>query len=127
MLARQPSGFGLAPGIVNADEIDQATRKNAQEVAAEGAELAGNAGLGAQPRTCSQVTTTANAILTEAEAVGASAILIGSRGLTGLKSLLLGSVSHAVIQHADRTVVVVASPDVASARDRERRNSHAPG
>jgi hypothetical protein len=28
VLARQPSGFGLAPGIVNAHEIDQATRKN---------------------------------------------------------------------------------------------------
>jgi nucleotide-binding universal stress UspA family protein len=45
---------------------------------------------------------------------------MGSRGLTGVKSLLLGSVSHAVIQHADRTVIVVPSPEVAAARARER-------
>ena len=44
---------------------------------------------------------------------------MGSRGLTGVKSLLLGSVSHEVIQHADRTVVVVPSPDVAASRARE--------
>jgi nucleotide-binding universal stress UspA family protein len=42
--------------------------------------------------------------------VGAGAIVIGSRGLTGVKSLLLGSVSHEVIRHADGTVVVVPWP-----------------
>ena len=44
---------------------------------------------------------------------------MGSRGLTGLKPLLLGSVSHAVIQHASRMVIVVPSPQVAAARVRE--------
>ena len=44
---------------------------------------------------------------------------MGSRGLTGVKSLLLGSVSHEVIQHADRTVVVVPSPHVAESRAKE--------
>jgi nucleotide-binding universal stress UspA family protein len=55
-------------------------------------------------------------ILDEARELGATAIVVGSRGLTGVKSLLLGSVSHALIQHADRTVIVVPSPDVAAAR-----------
>jgi nucleotide-binding universal stress UspA family protein len=45
---------------------------------------------------------------------------MGTRGLTGVKSLLLGSVSHAVLQHADRAVVVVPSPEVA----RERGQHH---
>jgi nucleotide-binding universal stress UspA family protein len=121
------SGFGLAPGMIDYEEVDAATRKSAEERAEEGAQLACDAGLNAQPRTCSQVTTTASAILTEAEEVGASAILMGSRGLTGLKSLLLGSVSHAVIQHAGRTVIVVPSPDVAAARERERRKAQTPG
>ena len=61
----------------------------------------------------------AAAILGEADALEATAIRMGSRGLTGVKSLL-GSVSHAVIQHADRTVIVVPAPEVAAARARER-------
>jgi nucleotide-binding universal stress UspA family protein len=120
VLARSTVGFGMVPSIPDAEEIDQAARKNAEERAEEGAELARNAGLNAQACTCSQESTTSDAILSEADAVGASAILMGSRGLTGLKSLLLGSVSHAVIQHADRAVIVVPSPDVAAARERER-------
>lgn len=45
---------------------------------------------------------------------------MGSRGLTSVKSLVLGSASHAVLQHADRTVIVVPSPQVAAARERDR-------
>ncbi len=127
VLAHAPSGFGLTPGMIDFEEVDLATRKSAEERAEEGAQLARDGGLNAQPRTCSQVTTTATAILSEAEQIGASAILMGSRGLTGLKSLLLGSVSHAVIQHADRPVIVVPSPDVAAAREGERREAQASG
>jgi nucleotide-binding universal stress UspA family protein len=107
-------------GLANMEEIDDASRKQAERRATEGTELARTSGLKATPRTCSQETTTADAILTEAEAIGAEAIVMGSRGLTALKSLLLGSVSHAVIQHADRTVIVVPSPQVASARAHRR-------
>jgi nucleotide-binding universal stress UspA family protein len=126
VLAHTSAGFGLTPGMVDIEEIDAATRKSAEERAEEGAALARAGGLDAHPRVCSQATTTAAAILSAAEEVGASAIVIGSRGLTGMKSLLLGSVSHAVIQHADRTVIVVPSPDVAAARERARR-SHPSG
>jgi nucleotide-binding universal stress UspA family protein len=115
------SGFGLTPAVINFEEVDEANSTNAKLRADEGTKLARRAGLNAKSRTCSQVTTTAAAVLCEAEAVGASAIVIGSRGLTGLKSLLLGSVSHAVIQHADRTVIVVPSPEVAASRAHGRR------
>ena len=53
-----------------------------------------------QPRSRVQETSIADAILAEAEAI--DAIVVGSHGLTGIKSLVLGSVSHAVIQHTDR-------------------------
>ena len=119
--ARSTVGFGLVPWIPDAAEIDEASAKEAGERAAEGARLATEAGFDAEPRACSQQTTTARAILSEASALGATAILLGSRGLTGLKSLLLGSVSHAVVQHADRTVIVVPSSEVARSRDRERK------
>jgi nucleotide-binding universal stress UspA family protein len=120
ILASTPTGLGPMAGLANMEDIDDASRKQAERRAAEGTELARKSGLDATPRTCSQETTTADAILTEAEAVGAEAIVMGSRGLTALKSLLLGSVSHAVIQHADRTVIVVPSPQVASARAHRR-------
>lgn len=120
VLAHTPTGFALSPGMVDTEEIDKATRKRAQELAEEGTRLARDAGLNAEARVCAQETTTASTIISQVDKLGASAILIGSRGLTGLKSLLLGSVSHAVIQHADRPVIVVPSPDVATARERER-------
>jgi nucleotide-binding universal stress UspA family protein len=126
VMTRSSYGLGLTAGMVNIDDIDAANRKGAEASAEEGAELARKVGLNAQPRTCSQVSTVADAILAEADAIGAGAIVMGSRGLTGVKSLLLGSVSHNVIQHADRTVIVVPSPDVAVAREHERRRSHAP-
>lgn len=116
--AHSTVGFGLVPTIPDADEIDKASAEAARQTAEEGAELATKLGLKAQPLTCSQVTTTARAILAEADRTGAQAIVMGSRGLTGVKSLLLGSVSHEVTQHADRTVVVVPSPRVAKSRAR---------
>jgi nucleotide-binding universal stress UspA family protein len=49
-------------------------------------------------------------ILEVAERYDASMIVIGSRGLTGLRSILLGSVSTAVVHHADRPTLVIHSP-----------------
>jgi nucleotide-binding universal stress UspA family protein len=49
----------------------------------------------------------AEIILYTARAEHADLIVVGSRGLGGMKGLLLGSVSHAVIQHASAPVLVV--------------------
>jgi nucleotide-binding universal stress UspA family protein len=122
VLARTPAALGMTSGIGNVDEIDKASRESAEQVAQEGADLACNARLNAQPRVCARVSSVANAILCEAEEVGANAIVLGSRGLGGLSSLLVGSVSHAVIQHADRAVIIVPSPRVARARAVKRRS-----
>ncbi len=119
LVARNTVGFGMVPSVPNSDEIDEASRAAAEQTAAEGVQLATDRGVKAQPLVCCQATTTARAILSEADRLGATAIVMGSRGLTGVKSLLLGSVSHEVIQHADRTVAVVPSPEVAAQRARE--------
>jgi nucleotide-binding universal stress UspA family protein len=119
VVARTTVGFGLVPALPDPEEIDEASRTAAKQTASEGVKLAGALGLKAEPRIATQVTTTGRTILKEADEVGASVVVMGTRGLTGVKSLLLGSVSHEVIQHADRTVAVVPSPEVAASRARE--------
>jgi len=109
------SFFGPTVGMVNVED-DSANRTAAETQAEEGAELARHAGLDARPHTRAQVTNTVDAILEEASEVDATAIVVGSRGHTGVKSLLLGSVSQGLIHHADRTVIVVPSAEVATAR-----------
>jgi nucleotide-binding universal stress UspA family protein len=124
MLARTSIGLGATLGSVDVDEIDKARQQSAEQLAAEGAELARHAGLNAQPRTRARVTTIAEAVLSEADEAGASAIVMGSRGLGRLGSLLMGSVSHAVVQHAERPVIVVPSPDIALERSVKRHAHH---
>ena len=120
------SSFGVSPiaSGVDVENLDGETRGRAEGLAEEGAELARRAGFDASPRICQQESSVANAILDEAEEISATAIVMGSRGLTGVKSVLLGSVSHGVIQHADRTVIVVPSPNIADQRHHLRRGDH---
>jgi nucleotide-binding universal stress UspA family protein len=119
IVARTPIGFGMAPSAPDSTKIDEASQEQAGQLVREGVALASEAGLEAQPVVCAQQGTTGQAILAQAERLDAAAIVMGSRGLTGVKSLLLGSVSHDVIQHADRTVVVVPSAEVAASRAEE--------
>ena len=46
----------------------------------------------------------------------AGVVVMGTRGLSGVKSFLLGSVSHAVVQQADRTVLVTPAQAIAERR-----------
>ena len=114
------TGAGIGIGGVDFDSVDRSSRDQARQRANEGVERAQRAGLKPRARTSVRKRSIAGTILSEADDVGASAIVMGTRGLTGLKSLLLGSVSHAVLQHADRPVIVVPSPAVASERAAHR-------
>jgi len=51
--------------------------------------------------------TVGGGLVTEAERQGVSLIVIGSRGLTGLKRTLLGSVADYVVKNAHCNVLVV--------------------
>lgn len=123
VIARASAGFAMASGVgLDIEAMDKASQEAAEERAREGVTIAEQAGLRATPRTVSNASTIADTILSQAEEVGASAVVMGTRGLTGVKSLLLGSVSHAVTQHADRAVIVVPSGEVAAARARARKH-----
>ncbi len=92
-------------------EVQQASEEHAQAVAEEGATLACEAGLDAQPLAVEDRSEPPDAIVAAAEEHDARAIVIGSRGLGGLKSKLLGSTSKGVLSRATRPVVVVRHPD----------------
>lgn len=109
---------GLGVGYTgDSTEIDDAARTACADCATEGAGLAIAAGLDASPRVAVSEGDLARTILEAAEDLDAGVVVLGTRGLGGVRSFLLGSVSHQVLQHADRPVMVVPS----AARADERR------
>jgi nucleotide-binding universal stress UspA family protein len=83
-------------------------RAEAMQVAVEGVGFASHAGLAASPAIASAAFNgTANTILETAEEHEAGVIVLGARGLSAFRSMVLGSVSHAVVQHAHCPVLVV--------------------
>ncbi len=91
--------------------VERASEEHAQALAEDGARLAREAGLAADALIAEDSLTPQDAIVASAEQHDACAIVIGSRGLRGLKSKLLGSTSAHVLHHALRPVVVVRHPE----------------
>jgi nucleotide-binding universal stress UspA family protein len=118
-------GFGLTylPAVTDVEEIAAGVEQHARATAQEGADRLKQAGIAAQPRTEVRGTSVAATILDIANEIDADAIVLGTHGRGGLKSLLLGSVSHAVVQHTDRPVVVIPSAAVAQARGHDRAST----
>jgi nucleotide-binding universal stress UspA family protein len=107
---------GMSGGYADSEKIDATSQEAALASATEGVKRATAAGLVAQPLSASRHGSIASAILRAATEVDADVVVMGTRGLSGVKSFLLGSVSHAVVQHADRPVLVVPSGDLAERR-----------
>jgi nucleotide-binding universal stress UspA family protein len=95
-----PSGEGEVP--LHVDSVEAARR-----LASEGVEAARTAGFDATPLVDVTPGATALRIVTIADEYDASAIVLGARGLSKLKSIVLGSVSHEVVQYSKRPVLVV--------------------
>jgi nucleotide-binding universal stress UspA family protein len=93
----------LAPAI---KEFDSAAAKEAEHTAAAGAELASRAGFEATPLTERAAHGTWRAIVKVADERNARAVIVGSHGRSAAASAVLGSVSHGVVSHCRRPVLV---------------------
>ncbi len=89
-----------------------AARDGAERMAEEGAGIARATGFDATATAVEAKGPIWMAVEQVAKDRDADAIVVGSRGLSGVKSLLLGSVSSGIVHHALRpTIVVRASRD----------------
>jgi nucleotide-binding universal stress UspA family protein len=80
-------------------------------VSNEGAELARSFGLDAEPLAVADARDIARTIVEVAREHEAATIVVGSRGLGGLRARLEGSTSKDVVKHAECPVVVVHAAD----------------
>lgn len=89
------------------EELDREAERQAGALADEGAALAREAGLDASARPTVGDVNAWSTILEVADDEDASTVVVGSRGRSGVRSALLGSVSHGVVNHARQPVLVV--------------------
>jgi nucleotide-binding universal stress UspA family protein len=90
--------------------LDEAARSDAEKTAAEGVALAREAGLDASAAEATAPVNVWSTVLDEASRLDAAAVVVGTRGLSGVKAAMLGSVSRAISTHSDRPVLVVRGP-----------------
>jgi nucleotide-binding universal stress UspA family protein len=90
--------------------LDSELRRDAERVALEGAELARSHGLDPEPLAVSDSGSITRTILEVASERQAAAIVVGSRGLSGLRARLEGSTSRGVLKRASCPVIVVHGP-----------------
>ena len=103
------STYGGAVAMSTYD--DSELRQAAMELAERGAGAAAAAGLAATAEAAETTYAgTTHDILEVADQHDAGLIVLGARGLSTFKSLVLGSVSQGVVQHAHRPVLIVPPP-----------------
>jgi nucleotide-binding universal stress UspA family protein len=103
--------FGTAGVPVEPETMElltDAAQKGAEAIAEKGAERARGLGLDASTAVA-EGGPIWSAIVEAADEYDAAVIALGSRGLSGVKHALLGSVSGAVAHHSHRSVFIVHS------------------
>jgi nucleotide-binding universal stress UspA family protein len=105
-----PGSLGMgteAAPMVDFAELDRAAAERGGRLAEEGVRIAQGAGLRAEPLPVKATGQIWETIIEIANRDDAATIVMGSRGLAGLRAIILGSVSGAVVHHADRPTLIV--------------------
>jgi nucleotide-binding universal stress UspA family protein len=89
-------------------------RKQAESKAEEGAELARQAGFEASAVAIQSEGPVSAALIDYINERRPRLVVMGTRGLTGLRSVVAGSVSHSVSAHAHVPVLIVPPQDVSA-------------
>jgi nucleotide-binding universal stress UspA family protein len=107
-----PDGMMMNPIVEPdvAEDVDRQVHLHAERLAREGAELALSLGLDAEPVAVADEGDVPYTILNLARERQAAAIVVGSRGLSGLRARLEGSTSKGLLKDASCPVVVVHEP-----------------
>ena len=87
-------------------EVDRAAADLGERVARDGVRIAQQAGLHAKPVAVEATGSVWKTIVELADRHDAAIIVMGSRGLTGLRPLQ-GSVARAIVHHADRPTLII--------------------
>jgi nucleotide-binding universal stress UspA family protein len=98
------TGFVGAPGVPPVG-LEETVERDARRVAEEGTRLARLAGFDAKP-VVERGDPVWQRIVQSAEEHGASIVVIGSHGRTGIPRVLLGSVASSAASHTGRPVLI---------------------
>ena len=101
---------GMTPAPVDlgqAKELEDELQARATKTAEEGAEVARSGGLDAEALVVAEGLPAAEEIVRLADERGAAVVVVGSRGLSGLRARLEGSTSNRVLREAPCPVLVV--------------------
>jgi nucleotide-binding universal stress UspA family protein len=109
-----PDALGMTYPLPSAEDIatvDRLQREHATATAEAGARLARDRGATAEALPVAESADVAEAVAATAEQRDAAALVVGSRGLGGVKSKLLGSTSRRLLHDSRRPVLVVRAPE----------------
>jgi nucleotide-binding universal stress UspA family protein len=100
-------GMGtLPPDPATMAAVDRAQHDRATALATEGAELARSLGLDAEARAVPDEVDVADTLLEIARENDAAVVVVGSHGVSGLRSRVLGGVARKLIEHGDLPVLI---------------------
>jgi len=100
-------GFGAASGMPIPDyrDLEDAAKDSGQKVLSRGLQLADDGGVKARGELL-QASSVVEALVEYATNEKADLIVVGTRGMTGFKKLILGSVSSGLVSHSPCPVLV---------------------